>query len=304
MALAGACALALAAGGWMAIVSVGPAQGSTAVPPWEFCNGASVANQSTLEANLSPANGASVQAGTSVAFSGISGPPVTFAVASSPTLLSTPDIDGGSGSAQAEPHSSAAPVVYAYTFTSTKATATPRTVYWNASFSDASLPGCEGLSPQTYTTQARTLTVLPTPPPGPVSTPSPVVQAPALPVAPSPMAVTIGAPHTFHLDHPTVLYSIHCTARCSGDTYYEVLVFRRREKMVRAPKLELRPEPVSIANTTGGNEQFTHDYSGGALRMLRSILRSGGVVELRINAEVTDASGNVIRAQRTARLRM
>jgi len=86
---------------------------------------------------------------------------VTFAIASSPALLSSPDIDSGLGTAQPESLSSGPPLSYTYTFTSTKATATPGTIYWDASFSNTTLAECSGQSPATYTTPARTLTVLP-----------------------------------------------------------------------------------------------------------------------------------------------
>jgi hypothetical protein len=140
------------------VVPVSPALGYTAGPPSpaSMCVAAVVGNELALEARLAPSNGASVQAGTPVTFSGYSGAPVTFAVASSAALLSTPDIDSGLGSAQPE---------NLYTFTSTKATATAGTVYWDASFSSETLKGCEGLTPTTYTTSVRTLTVLPPPSP-------------------------------------------------------------------------------------------------------------------------------------------
>jgi hypothetical protein len=97
---------------------------------------------------LEPANGATVPAGTPVVFSAEeSGQALTFSVASSPALLSSPDIDSGPGSQ-----------VGAFDgFTSTKATATPRTIYWTASFT-VTPDGCE--SPSTFTTSARTLTVV------------------------------------------------------------------------------------------------------------------------------------------------
>jgi hypothetical protein len=37
-------------------------------------------------------------------------------------------------------------------------------VYWDASFSNATIPGCEGMTPKTYTTQMRTFTVVSPPP--------------------------------------------------------------------------------------------------------------------------------------------
>jgi len=137
-------------------VPASPAHAS-GLPPWFKCFAAGNANRVALEASLSPANGATVQTGTPVTFSGSSTPPVTFAVASSTALLSSPDIDSGSGTLQ--------PGTSTYTFTSTKATATPGTVYWDASFSDATIAECAGESPTTFTTKARTFTVVsPSPP--------------------------------------------------------------------------------------------------------------------------------------------
>jgi hypothetical protein len=93
-----------------------------------------------------PANGATVPAGTAVTFSGESNQALTFNVASSPALLSSPDIDSGTGSQSGT----------FYRFTSTKATATPRTIYWTASFTFT--PGeCESSS--TFTTPVHTLIV-------------------------------------------------------------------------------------------------------------------------------------------------
>jgi hypothetical protein len=107
----------------------------------------------------SPAEGATVQAGSPVTFVGESGggKPLSFEVASSPSLLSSPDVDSGVGSLQ---QATGTPSPQ-YAFTSTKAAATPRTIYWSVSFS-SSLPEC----PQpvhTYRTPARALTVLPQP---------------------------------------------------------------------------------------------------------------------------------------------
>jgi hypothetical protein len=99
---------------------------------------------------LEPANGATVPAGTSVAFSAeplLKNAP-TFSIASSSALLSSPDIDSGMGSQSGA----------FYRFTSTKATATPRTIYWTASFTFTP-DECE--SPSTFTTPVRTLVVAP-----------------------------------------------------------------------------------------------------------------------------------------------
>jgi hypothetical protein len=99
---------------------------------------------------LAPPEGANVPAGTTVTFSAESGrasTPLTFRLASSPTLLSNPDIASGAGTRE---------LTATYAFTSTAAGAVPRTVYWAASFT-LNLKGCE--SPFTYTTPARVLTV-------------------------------------------------------------------------------------------------------------------------------------------------
>lgn len=97
---------------------------------------------------LGPANGATVMAGTPVTFSGESSYALTFGVASSETLLSSPDIDGGAGSRSGA----------FYRFTSTKAIATPRTIYWTASFT---FTPEDCASPSTFTTPVRTLVVTP-----------------------------------------------------------------------------------------------------------------------------------------------
>lgn len=118
--------------------------------PWFVC----MNNQQSAEAvarsmPLEPANGATVPAGTPVAFSGESNHALTFRVASSPSLLSSPDIDSGTGSGSGS----------SYKFTSVKATSTPRTIYWTASFTFTPAE-CE--SPSTFTTPVRTLIVAPT----------------------------------------------------------------------------------------------------------------------------------------------
>ncbi len=126
------------------------------LPPWAICaNNKEATELSTPHLAASPANGATVLAGTAVTFSVAAGSNrgLTFSVASSPALLSTPDIDSGPGSLQ--------PGTSLYTFTSTKATATPRTIYWTASFTFTP-EDCEKAT--TFTTPARTLTVISPPP--------------------------------------------------------------------------------------------------------------------------------------------
>lgn len=100
------------------------------------------------EMSLEPANDATVTAGTPVTFSGEPKHALTFNVASSPALLSDPDIDSGAGSQSGS----------FYEFTSTKASATPRTIYWTASFTFTP-EDCE--SPSTFTSPVHTLIVVP-----------------------------------------------------------------------------------------------------------------------------------------------
>jgi len=65
----------------------------------------------------------------------------------------SPDLGTGPGTLQ--------PGTSSYTFTSTMPTATPGVlVYWDASFSNATITACEGMTPKTYTTQVCTFTVV------------------------------------------------------------------------------------------------------------------------------------------------
>jgi hypothetical protein len=83
-----------------------------------------------------------------VTFSGEASYPLTFNIASSPTLLSAPDIDSGLGSLQSGT---------LYAFTSSKASAVARTVYWSASITFTP-DDCE--VPVTFMTPVRTLTIV------------------------------------------------------------------------------------------------------------------------------------------------
>jgi hypothetical protein len=117
--------------------------------PWLVCaDNKEAAEVGARNMPLEPANGATVPAGTPVTFSGESTHALTFNVASSEALVSSPDIDTGVGLQSGA----------FYRFTSTKATATPRTVYWTASFTFTP-EDCEG--PSTFTTSLRTLVVAP-----------------------------------------------------------------------------------------------------------------------------------------------
>jgi len=131
----------------------------TAAPEeWVFCRSEAIAARAVVENYLRPANGSTVVAGTPITFSSDSSQPLSFAIASSEALLSTPNVDSGPGSPG--PPSPSAGAGQLYSFTSTKATATAGTVYWRASFSTATIPHCAGEA-RTETTAVRTLTVLP-----------------------------------------------------------------------------------------------------------------------------------------------
>ncbi len=282
--------------GWVVMGSVSSAHGYVS-GEYLRCANDIQSNLGVLERSLTPARGATAQADALVTFTGNSETPPRFAVASSPTLLSSPDIDSGPGSAQpfSEPHAET------YTFTSTRAAITPGTIYWDASFSSSTIAECASLTPTTYTTAIRTLTILPAPTP---PTPPPLTPpAPPPPATPPQLKVDIRVTG-FHLTHPTVTYRIDCTASCSGETSYQALVLQHHAKAVRAPKLDLGPEPVSITSPTGGDEQFTQIYSGNSLHRFRAIAHADGVLELQITVKVTDSSGNIARARHVARIRM
>jgi hypothetical protein len=143
--------------------------------PWLAClNNKEAAEVGARNTPLEPANDATVSAGTPVIFSAESllhNAP-TFNVASSEPLLSSPDIDSGPGSQSGS----------FYRFTSSKATATPRTIYWTASFTFT--PGeCE--APSTFTTPVHTLIVAPASAtftgPGNLTQPAPAAVTPAKP---------------------------------------------------------------------------------------------------------------------------
>ncbi|MGH2853805.1 MAG: hypothetical protein ACRDLF_06400 [Solirubrobacteraceae bacterium] len=207
-----ACALSVL--GYAAAVTACPAQAYTAkLNPQTACNMAAHADLVTLERSLSPSNETTVTAGAPVVFLGSSEAPVMFAVASSPALLSSPDIDSGLGSGQPEPMSSG--LLDTYTFTSTKATAMARTVYWDASFSNANIPECAGMSVSTFTTEARALTVL-APPSSPPTPPSPMTAARIGP--PEHSEVSLAGTSIAVQDSGIALLKLDCTgsAACKG----------------------------------------------------------------------------------------
>ncbi len=238
---------------------------------------------------LSPPNGATVLAGAPVTFSAESGDALSFRAASSPALLSSPDVDSGPGSLEPGTQPGGG---YGYTFTSVKATATPGTIYWAASFT-VTLKECTG-PPFTYTTPASMLTVSPQTPtrePSPAAEPTSALQL-----------RIIGAA-SFRLKHPTVTYRVTCSASCSGTTELQAWHVHRHRKPVRASALDVGSTSLSITAASGGGEQFTHRYRGAALRMLKHIVNEGGEVELRLRVEAADATGTIVRAYATRLLR-
>jgi hypothetical protein len=253
--------------GCVVMGSVSPAaHGYTAIPPttpppWAICAGASQANLAVLEASLSPANDATVAAGSPVTFTGHSESTPTFAVASSSALMSNADIDSGTGSAQAEPASSGPPVVYSYAFTSTKATGTPGAVYWEASFSDASLSGCEGLSPTIYTTQVHTLTVLPAPMEEAAAKKNPEESATTGSVSLDEATINVQSSHQAAI-------KLACTGsgKCSGK-----LTLTAKRTIVDGPG---SGEKASSATASIGSARFA--ISAGKTAMVKLILNATG----------------------------
>ncbi len=150
IALGGAGVAVLVVSGCATTAVASPALALTGeLSPPEICGASIEANRGEAQdMTLEPANGATVSAGTPVVFSGESGHALTFSVASSPGLLSTPDIDSGTGVESGS----------FYKFTATNATATLRTVYWTASFT-VTPEDCP--EPMTYTTPVSTLIVGP-----------------------------------------------------------------------------------------------------------------------------------------------
>ncbi len=103
---------------------------------------------------LSPAEGATLPASTPVTFFARGGGewPMTFMVASSPALLSSPDIDSGLGTLLPPGYKTELVPPEEnpeWWLTSTKASATPRTIYWTASFTH-NLRSCDE-PPVTFT---------------------------------------------------------------------------------------------------------------------------------------------------------
>jgi hypothetical protein len=259
----------------LGVLSATPtAQGIAQPPPaYANCFSSSSANEAALIHSLTPAENATVSAGTPLTFSGSSSAPLTFAIATSPALLSTdPDIADGAGELQ--PASASSPT---YSFTSTAASAKPGTIYWSASFSDGTLSACAGLTPSTFTTPPRALTIAPAPESQPAT---PEAPSPPPPVTPAPLQAGLEtASGDFGAGHPLVVYSVHCSSRCAGHLSCRAYELKRRRRTPAAPALDLPSTAISIA-APGGEQRVSHRYAGAALRALRQIARAGDQLEL------------------------
>lgn len=251
-------------------------------PPYTICFNDAQANESALVASLSPAANTTLTVGTPLTLSGSSSAPLTFAVASSPALLSDPDVDHGAGIEQP-----ATGVSATYTFTSTAATAKPGTIYWSASFSSSAFPACAGSAPATYTTPARALTVAP----APVSEPSPPEAPSVAPrAAPIPLRVGLLAAGGFDAKHPLVAYRVHCSASCTGQSSCRAFALKGHQRTPAASVLDLPSTPVSIS-APGGEQRITHRYEGTALRALRRITHAGRKLALHCELTAREAPG-------------
>jgi hypothetical protein len=293
---AGAGVAVLAAVVFLVVVpgGVGVAGGSepASINGMEACVSASMTTLALVERELAPAANATVQAGVPVTFTvGRSEVPLTFLVASTPVVLpspdayhpdsptlGSPDVDSGAGTVLP---SGLGPS--GYTFTSQKAGVIPRDLYWEVSFSTSGLPACATQIPSQRSTPPRMLTVLP----APVPVPSPV---------PPPARVSIDIPGRLSLSS-RVSYRVQCSEACTGDTFYHAYLLRGHARPVRFPLLDLAPQRVSIAGEWGGAERFICRYDRRQLRLLKSAVRAGSGIELRLGVKVRDLAGNTVRAQ-------
>jgi hypothetical protein len=275
----------------MGAVAALSAQAYTAeIDEFDECFGEARAALRVVEQSLSPENASTVTVGTPVTFSSDSSQPLSFAIASSPALLATPDVDSGPGSLS--------PSTQLYGFTSTKASASAGTVYWRASFSTADMPHCAHYV-STEETAVRTLTVVPPAQTSPMS-PAPISTPDLTP--PVPVWVSISSKR-FHLEHPTVTYRIKCSERCTGKVEYE-LVKQRHYKAVQIHCPDLGPITFSINAPSGGEKQFNFRFTGSALRLLRRLVHNGDsmALELRVSATPVESDG-ITHAKHTVPLR-
>jgi hypothetical protein len=264
---------------WLATVGLLPVRAHAAIPenPEGGCQAQASSSFDVMESWLGPPSGTTVTADSPVTFSTHSETPLTIAVASSPGLISSPDIDSGTMSRVPFTEEPGPQTSFTYTYTSTVATNTPGTVYWQATTSSAYIEPCASFAPYLYRTDIRTLRIFP-----------------------KPVEVSIERPAGLSRTQ-AVTYSVRCTITCTGDTYYQAYVLSHHAGARRIPMLDSSPTPVSIVGV--GTEPFVHGYTGSALRTLDGVIRAHEAMEIEISVKVTDSSGNVVRAHSTDTLR-
>jgi hypothetical protein len=143
-----------------------PARAHAAIFPQDpeaGCSDQASSSFRVMEYWLAPPSGTTVTAGTPVTFSARSATPLTIAVASSPELVSSPDIDSGTTSRVPFTEEPGPQTSFTYTYTSAVAANTPGTVYWQATASSAYVEPCAGFAPFFYRTDIRVLQILPAP---------------------------------------------------------------------------------------------------------------------------------------------
>jgi hypothetical protein len=232
-----------------------------------------------LDAHLTPAEGASVQQGATVSFASSSPTPFSIAVASSPRALKAPDIDSGSATPQGEG---------VYAFDSTKASAKAQTVYWQAFFSDASLPSCAGIEPQLFLTGVHKFTVLT---PGSVET-----------LSSGALSIAFLSAKALARAHPGVSYSVSCSTECSGTAHYAVVVLRKGHPH-DAPALDPYPTAIAVPEPSGGSVPITLPFRGRALRALHRLLSEHKTIEVHMSLALAGTSSTtVVKSHTTVRL--
>jgi hypothetical protein len=270
--------VALVAG---ALLSLGASTSSASQPSPELsCGIAAVHELGALDIHLSPGDGTSVQQGDTVSFSGSSQVPFSIAVASSPRALKTPDVDSGAATPDGEGE---------YVFASTKTAAQARTVYWQAFFSDASVPACAGIKPQLFLTGVQRLTVLA---PGAAETGN------------QPPAFSIGflAAEPLAKAHPGVFYRVSCSTGCSGTVHYSVDVLRKGSPH-SMPKLDPYPTAIAVPESDGGSVPITLPFRGHALQTMRRLLAEHRTIVVHLSlAAAGAASTTVLTRHATVRL--
>src|ERR1700729_1629512 len=92
LALRVSCALLIVATYLGSAAATRAAAYKVPTPPFTRCFLTKLSEEATLEATMSPSDGASVQVGQSVEFSGSVNAPLSFAIASSAAQLASPDI--------------------------------------------------------------------------------------------------------------------------------------------------------------------------------------------------------------------